>query len=134
MSDHLSIPVAFLTTDQRAHMSILIAQENLMNAVQNINEKLDALTGDITNQLQQTRDALALLGAKIDALNLAESEVADLRTQLDTIDATLNPIADRIEGLSSDLRADDPAPVEPTPEQPAPVEPQPEQPTPDQVA
>ena len=133
MSDHLSIPVAFLTTDQRAHMSILIAQENLMNAVQNINEKLDALTGDITNQLQQTRDALALLGTKVDELNLAEAQAADLRAQLDAVDATLDPIAARIDGLSADLRSDDPAPVEPAPEQPAPVEPQPE-PTPDQVA
>ena len=133
MTDYLTNPDAYLTPEQRALMSILIAQETLMTAIQDINAKLDGLAGDVATQLQQTRDALALLGTKVDELNLAEAQAADLRAQLDAVDATLDPIAARIDGLSADLRSDDPAPVEPAPEQPAPVEPQPE-PTPDQVA
>ena len=132
-SDYFRIAELILEPQQRALMSILIAQETLMTAIQDINAKLDGLSGDVATQLQQTRDALALLGAKVDELNLAEAQAADLRAQLDAVEATLDPIAARIDGLSADLRSDDPAPVEPAPEQPAPVEPQPE-PTPDQVA
>ena len=132
-SDYFRIAELIIEPQQRALMSILIAQETLMTAIQDINAKLDGLSGDVATQLQQTRDALALLGAKVDELNLAEAQAADLRAQLDAVDATLDPIAARIDGLSADLRSDDPAPVEPAPEQPAPVEPQPE-PTPDQVA
>ena len=132
-SDYFRIAELILEPQQRALMSILIAQETLMTAIQDINAKLDGLSGDVATQLQQTRDALALLGAKVDELNLAEAQAADLRAQLDAVEATLDPIAARIDALSADLRSDDPAPVEPAPEQPAPVEPQPE-PTPDQVA
>lgn len=132
-SDYFRIAELIIEPQQRALMSILIAQETLMTAIQDINAKLDGLSGDVATQLQQTRDALALLGAKVDELNLAEAQAADLRAQLDAVEATLDPIAARIDGLSADLRSDDPAPVEPAPEQPAPVEPQPE-PTPDQVA
>jgi septal ring factor EnvC (AmiA/AmiB activator) len=73
-----------------------------------INASLDRLSGAISTEIQQVRDELQGI---ID--NLGE-ENADLRAQLEAQVSSLTSAAARVDSMSSDLEANDPAPVEET--------------------
>lgn len=73
-----------------------------------INEALDRLKTNIANEIQQVKDGLVNV---IDGLT---AENADLKAQLEAQVAKLDQASARVEGLNTDLEANDPAPADPT--------------------
>lgn len=111
-----------ITTELEKHMATL-------------NESIDRLTSAITTEIAQVRaEAQANLEAAQAALAEASADNAELTTALQaevdrntSLVGTIDSAQGRIDSISSDLEANDPAPppVEPTPVEPAPVEPDP---------
>lgn len=77
-----------------------------------LNESLDRLASAISTELQQVRDEMQ---STVDSLG-AENE--DLRAQLQAHVDSIDSAKNRIDGMSSDLEANDPQPEPPVEEPP----------------
>ena len=87
-----------------------------------LNESIDRLASAISTELQQVRDEMQ---STVDSLG-AENE--DLRAQLQGHVDSIDNAKNRIDTMSSDLEANDPAPEEPPVEEPPVEEPPAEEP------
>lgn len=104
-----------LTNEIKNHVT-----EELERHMATIHDALDRLSGAVANELQQVRDSLQ---GTIDNLS---AENADLRNQLESNVSQLDSAITRVEGMSSELEANDPQPEQPAePTEPTPEEPQP---------
>lgn len=74
------------------------------------NEELGTrLTEEVTQQMQQTADALASVQAAVDNLGLSEAKVAELQAALDEAVASNSTLQQAVQANIDTLASDDPA-------------------------
>lgn len=125
----VSVALSEATTKQLLRYIIRAITNLKEELMADINVALANLTTQVTTQLGQTADAIALAKDATDKLAISETEKADLKAQLDAALAANTAAADAIQAQADALAADNPVVEEPAPVEDVPVETVPETPT-----